>query len=288
MPLNSKNKNVWKQVGKTIVLDEAYLKTGLDRKNKWGAFKKITGTRLSAVLGLSKYNSPFKTWMTMVNLFKDEMDPTLSIVGNTIEPILKKYAETKLDAKFLTHNPSTINYDAFPENRVFGGIPDGEPLVNGRINYSTGLPMLEIKTSSIDKFSYVTENGSLKMNKDKNGLPIVKEIGGKRAEWFNGGTLKISPEYQFQLSLYMYLRNITKGMFVVGFLEKEDYVKPEEFDPKKREIKFASLNFDSINDFKNVVTLAEEWYDKHIVTGISPEMTADDEAWLKKEILLAK
>jgi hypothetical protein len=120
--------------------------------------------------------------MGMVNLFKDDMDPTLSLVGNTVEPLLKHYAEENLKNEYLTHDPMKISFDAFSNNKVFGGIPDGEPLINGQINYSTGLPMLEIKTSSIDKFSYKTENGALKMQKDSSGLPIVSKVGEKKKE----------------------------------------------------------------------------------------------------------
>jgi hypothetical protein len=40
--------------------------------------------------------------------------------------------------------------------------------------------MLEIKTTSIDSFVYKNINNELKMMKDQNGAPLVKEINGKR------------------------------------------------------------------------------------------------------------
>jgi hypothetical protein len=40
--------------------------------------------------------------------------------------------------------------------------------------------MLEIKTSSEDKLAFEKVNGSLRMKKDANGYPVVKEIGGKK------------------------------------------------------------------------------------------------------------
>jgi hypothetical protein len=120
--------------------------------------------------------------MGMVNLFKDEMDETLSTVGNIVELILKKHAETVLNQKYITHDPKLIEWDAFHENEIFGGIPDGEPLINDRIDYSSGLPMLEIKTSSIDKLQYRTVNGALKMSKDENGVPVVSKPGEKKKE----------------------------------------------------------------------------------------------------------
>ncbi|MCQ3915071.1 MAG: hypothetical protein MJ201_04985 [Mycoplasmoidaceae bacterium] len=64
---------------------------------------------------------------------------------------------------------------------MFGGIPDGEPVnASGIVDYSTGNPMLEIKTSSIDAFVYKTEKGLLHMQKEPNGLPFVKEQGKKK------------------------------------------------------------------------------------------------------------
>ncbi|MCQ2748267.1 MAG: hypothetical protein MJ223_03460 [Mycoplasmoidaceae bacterium] len=64
---------------------------------------------------------------------------------------------------------------------MFGGIPDGEPVNEaGLVDYSTNKPMLEIKTSSIDKLSYKTQKGIMHMQKDANGLPLVKVPGEKK------------------------------------------------------------------------------------------------------------
>jgi hypothetical protein len=40
--------------------------------------------------------------------------------------------------------------------------------------------MLEIKTSSIDALVYKTENGCMKMQKDINGVPLIKIQNFKR------------------------------------------------------------------------------------------------------------
>jgi hypothetical protein len=70
----------------------------------------------------------------------------------------------------------------FKENKIFGGIPDGEPLNDVMVvDYSNDKPMLEIKTSSIDSFVYKKDfNNCLKMQKDINGIPLVKEKNGKK------------------------------------------------------------------------------------------------------------
>jgi hypothetical protein len=121
--------------------------------------------------------------MGMTNLYKDDMDPTLSEVGNIIEPFLRDYAAKYLNHDYIMHNPIEIGFDAFSNNEIFGGIPDGEPInSNGKVDYSNSLPMLEIKTTSIDKLSYKSTKGIMRMQKDENNLPIISKAGEKRKE----------------------------------------------------------------------------------------------------------
>lgn len=245
-------------------------------------FKKITGSRLASILGKNKYCSPLKTWMMMTNIYYEEMDETLSYVGNNIEPKLREYVEKNLNIDFKQYNPFQVKWDVFKENKIFGGIPDGEPIDKaGNFLYDKNYPMLEIKTTSIDSFVYKTENGVLKMQKDSNNIPLVKKQNGKLESWFIDDKLHIPTEYELQLSLYMYLRNVKNGLFIIGFLEKEDYAKPQNFDPTKRKIEFATINLDN-NVFKEVIDVATNWYNKYIVTGISPKISKEDEKWLKE------
>jgi hypothetical protein len=119
--------------------------------------------------------------MVMVNLYKDVIDPTLAKTGNAIEPKVHDYVSKVLNIDFKVHNPKAVNWDVFSENKIFGGIPDGEPINKLKnIDYSSGLPMLEIKTSSIDSFVYKKERNELKMVKDHNGLPVIKERNAKK------------------------------------------------------------------------------------------------------------
>jgi len=116
----------------------------------------------------------------MVNLYKETMDPTLAIVGQTIEPKIRQYVEQKTGIKYRSYDPKKINFDLFSNDHVFGGIPDGEPVdANDQLLYPQ-MPMLEIKTSSIDAFWYKKNGSELVMQKDENGYPIVKEPNKKR------------------------------------------------------------------------------------------------------------
>lgn len=243
-------------------------------------FKKITGSRLASILNKNKYNSPLKTWMLMTNIYQEAMDETLSYVGNTIEPKLKNYIENKFDITYKQYNPFQVKWDVFSDNEIFGGIPDGEPIgENGEFLYNENYPMLEIKTTSIDSFVYKTVNGVLTLQKDKNNIPLIKKQNGKIETWFDQNNKLLIPlEYQLQLSLYMYLRKVNLGIFVIGFLEKEDYANPNDFNVNLRRIETAKINLD-LNKFEPIIETATNWYNKYIKTGISPEFSDDDLKW---------
>jgi hypothetical protein len=119
--------------------------------------------------------------MSMVNLYKDTMDPTLARTGNVIEPKVRNYVTQQLNIPFRVYDPKAVNYDVFSSHPIFGGIPDGEPLnQNQQVDYSTGMPMLEIKTSSIDSLLYKRERNELKMVKSSDGTPVIKEKNAKK------------------------------------------------------------------------------------------------------------
>lgn len=278
MPLVKNSLSNFKIVDNHVELQSNYL------KNSINYFKKITGSRFSSILGFSQYTSPFKIWFAMTNLFKDVIDPTLAYVGNTIEPKVRDYVCNKLQQRYKVYNPQAIGWDVFKDNKIFGGIPDGEPINSqGIIDYSNNKRMLEIKTSSIDALVYKSESGCLKMQKDVNSIPLVKIANNKRDGWFNNGVVCVSDEYKLQLGLYLYLRNQTKGLFAICFLQTIDYAKPEQCDVNQREIKLVNVDYD-LNKFKQYIDYAKHWYEQHISTGKSPDMTEQDKQWLEAEM----
>ncbi len=275
MPLKAEYKKDFTISNNCIHLSNEYLAQNFKK------FKKITGSRLASILGKDKYTSPLKIWTIMTNIYYEEMDETLSKTGNVIEPIIKNYVEQETGIKFKQHNPFQVKWDVFKENKIFGGIPDGEPVnENGEFLYKDDYPMLEIKTTSIDSLVYKHENGVLRMQKDSDNIPLVKKEKGKMSEWYKDGNIVIPLNYELQLSLYMYLRNISKGIFAVGFLEKEDYAFPEKFNPKERKIDFAWIDLQN-NNFQKIIDDTTEWYNKYIITGMSPTITDEDKKWLQ-------
>lgn len=252
--------------------------------------KKITGTTFGSVLGLNKYKTPLKTWAIMVGIYKETMDETLAKTGTIIEPKIREYAQEKLNLKFKVYNPREIKYDVFKDDKVYGGIPDGEPVDEfGNISYSDDKPMLEVKTSSYDSLVYKqTEENQLRLVKDENGFPIVKVPGGKKAEWFDADNKFIIPlEYKYQLGLYLYLRKVKKGVFAVGFLQREDYKNMEDFDPNKREIHLVNFSIKDPSQLEKAIEYGREWYKKYVKSEpcISPKISSkEDIDWLKKEL----
>ncbi len=278
MPFSKKNNEDFCIENNRIVLSENYL-----QKNSF-SFKKITGTRLSSILCQSDYSSPVKTWAQMVNIYYETLDPMYADAGNIIEPKIRDYVSQSTNIKYISHDPAACKWDVFKENPIFGGIPDGEPVDKDNHLCYPDLPILEIKTSSIDAFKFKKEHGLFVLVKDENNHPVVKSVGEKKKKWFNTNHEIIIPsEYQYQLGLYCYLRNAPKGLFAVCFLETNDYINPASTDITQREIYLVDFTID-LNEFKNVIAQAEQWYNEYIKKGISPELTKEDLEWINEQL----
>lgn len=219
----------------------------------------------------------------MTNIYVEPMDEMYAKIGNLIETKIHAFVCQKLNINFKQYNPFEIKWDAFKENEIFGGIPDGEPIdINGKFLYPDA-PMLEIKTTSIDSFVFKNIDGNFVLQKNANGEPIIKKVGEKKAKWFTtDGVIEIPLEYKFQLGLYCYLRNITKGIFAVCFLETCDYTKPEKCNVNERDIRIVDFSIDRA-EFQKYIDYATKWYKKYILTGVSPELTSDDYEWFANE-----
>lgn len=273
------SKNNFKVEKNNIILSKEYLESNKDK------FKKITGSRLASVIGENQYCSELKIWTIMVNIYSEPMDPIYANAGNIIEPKIKEYVEQITNIKYISYDPKKISFDIFKENNIFGGIPDGEPInKNNELDYPDK-PMLEIKTTSIDAFEFTKKDGALFIKRDKNNLPIVKSYGTKKEKWFDKNNKIIIPmEYKLQLGLYCYLRNINKGIFAIAFLEYEDYINPDDFNPLNKEIRLVNFEINK-DEFKKIIEYSEWWFNKYVLSGISPEIKNHDMSWLKENKL---
>lgn len=214
--------------------------------------KKITGTRLNAVLGKSPYKSPFAAACDMVRLYTVIEETKYTNAGHVIEPKIREHVRgmiNSLSKDIGANGDLTIEepipaeacwYDHFKNTPVFGGMVDGYVLCNGE-----RCAVLEIKTSH------------------------------KKEDWFdeNGKLSKVPEDYLIQASLYCELSKLNRIVFAVGFLEDEDYDKPEMW--KITEDNFFTIVVDK-QDISKEMKEAKEWYDNLSKTCTLPPWTDDD------------
>ena len=210
--------------------------------------KKITGTRLAAILGLNKWNTPFKTWCEITRTYEEPFtDNQYTLAGKTIEPVLldllkKRYfmdIKTPTDVYGEDYFKKTWG-DFYHESKIFGGMWDA-------IGDDT---IIEIKTT-------------------------------KRVEdW-----LTDAPEYyKMQAALYAWLSGKENIVFICAFLDDSDYEKPEAFTPvvgKNVIIKEYRLSEMYPNFYDDYIVPAIHFWSDHVETGISPAFTKADEEIIK-------
>ena len=218
--------------------------------------KRLTGTRFAAVLGLDRWTSPFEIWCAVTRTYEKPFeDNKYTIAGKTIEPKVIDYLN-KLYFGGSLKTPTDIygeNYfqktwgNFFPDHAFLGGMWDALAYNDkGEVE-----SVIEIKTT------------------------------GRVEDWADG---EAPHHYALQACLYAYLLGVDHVVMVASFLEDKDYINPEAFEPSvKNTIMDEFLVSERYPQFDKFIEAATKWWDKHIVTGISPAF--DEKA--DKEILAA-
>ena len=205
--------------------------------------KKITGTRLAAIFGLNKWNTPFKTWCEITRTFQEPFEDTkFTIAGKAIEP---KQAEYMRRAYMMTGivKPADIwgeDYfkktygDFFPENRHLGGMWD-----------------------------YLVKDD------DGNTETVLEMKTTQRSEDWE----KDIPEYYaIQAALYAWLLDVDDVVMVCSFLEPADYDHPEDYVPSVENTICVPFKVSQrYPDFDAMIEQAEQWWSDYVETGISPD-----------------
>ena len=218
--------------------------------------KKITGTRFASILDLDRWNTPFKTWCAITRTYEEPfIDNKYTIAGKIIEPKVIDYLNKVYFFGGLK-SPTDIfgkDYfkktwgDFFPNVSIFGGMWDGLLYdENGNI-----VAIIEIKTT-------------------------------KRAEdWSNG-----APNYYaLQAALYAYLLGIDDVVMVASFLEEEDYEHPENFVPSSDNTIIDEFKIsERFPQFQAHIDRAVDWWNAHVVTGISPAFDEKKDEEILKEL----
>lgn len=231
--------------------------------------KKITGTHFPTVLGANPFSSPFEVWCRCVRLYEKPFEGNkYTNAGQVIEPKVFDFLRysmglgdkvvTPEDVYGKDHFKKTWG-DFYPDTVIFGGMWDA--LIrdeNGNIEY-----VVEIKTVQVDGRS-----------------------GSLEERWKDGE----APHYQaLQASLYAHLLGVDKVLMVAVALKDSegDYEHPEQVVPS-----YANGNV-YIDEFKvserypnfdMYIKRATDWWNKYVLTGVSPEYDEKKDAEILKAL----
>ena len=218
--------------------------------------KKITGTRLAAIFGLNKWNTPFKTWCEITKTYQEPFEDTkYTLAGKAIEPkqaefMKKSYAMFDLLTPAEKYGEDYFNKtygDFFPESKIFGGMWDYlDRDENGKVT-----TVLEMKTTQ------------------------------RSEDWE-----KDIPEYYaIQAALYAYLLGVDDVIMVASFLEPKDYDHPENYKVSvENTIAVPFKVSERYPNFPQMIADAEKWWKDHVDTGISPDFDEKADADILKEL----
>ena len=211
---------------------------------------RVTGHRLSTVLGLNKYATPFQAWCEITKSVKVPfVENKYIILGRYAEPKIIDYVRDMFPnvmsmEEYYGNAIDEYRYNNFKyDSKIFGGMFD---FVCTRDDKKTIALVGEIKTTGTpQKF-------------DNDNIPV---------------------EYLLQAALYARLKKLNRVLFVVSFATEEDYMHPENFKPTKENTKLIVKDLKEcvfeINgeyyDIDGCMKIAEDWWNKYILTGISPK-----------------
>lgn len=224
---------------KSIVLD-----------NEPSRFKYLTGTRFASALGLNPYSTPFQIWCECTRLVTPPFEETVYIkAGRVIEPLQREYVSKTFPnimspEEYFGNIFEQVRWNFFDEKeKPFAGCWDA------------------VATK---------ENG-----KDINMVVEFKTASDPR-KWSNN---TVPVYYALQGALYAKLLNLDRVLFVASFPSKLDYAHPEDFVPNEENTimivkKLKDMIFELDGAFYTVDDLfekAKEFWNKYVITGISPE-----------------
>lgn len=217
--------------------------------------KKISGTKLGPILGLSELSTPFKIACEMAGLYPGDKTNKYMEAGNILEPKIRNYVRKNADrmipsllgipegTPIVIEEPvekELCGYDHFHNNKLFGGLVDGYIAYGGK-----RMAILEIKTSH-DKSKWLDETGQVSI---------------------------IPPSYMMQAGLYAELSDLDAIIFAVGFLEEADYDRPAFWTPTPENTYLVKVDKP---DMAEPMAYAAQWYRDYIEAGETPEWTEKD------------
>lgn len=198
--------------------------------------KKLTATRFAAVLGLNRWSTPFQIWCQVTKLYEPPFEDTIyTKAGKVIEPKICEYLRKRY---FMDIKSPTDVYGEDYFKKTWGDFFGDTAILGGMWDFIGDDFVVEVKTT-------------------------------KRAEDWKED---IPPYYKLQAALYAHLLGFDDVVVTVSFLEDKDYAAPEDFKPTVQNTKLyrfkMSETYPTFHD--DYVQPALDWWQKHVVTGVSP------------------
>ncbi|VEU75510.1 YqaJ-like viral recombinase domain [Mycoplasmopsis maculosa] len=219
-----------------IILTDEFHDKLLNSKNKFTSFKKFGGSSISDIFETDSFKSQFGAFCHLARLKMPVLQEKYIKAGIAVEPKIFEILKEKYPKLDIEHiRAEDYGYDYFEgKHNILGGVPDG-------LIPSQNI-VLEMKTVNIKKFeSWSQENNA--------GVPL---------------------DYRKQAQLYAYLLGFDKYSIVAAFLEDSDYIKPEEIDLNKRNVKTYNFKVNkemAKDDVKRII----DFYEKYTALGKSPK-----------------
>ena len=207
--------------------------------------RKITGTRLPRILDMDKWNSPFEAWCEMTGVYKEPFtDNKYTLAGKEIEPKQFEYVKkamanpsrefVKPDDIFGEDAKESAHYDFFSATDDFGGMWDFLLKEDGQV-----AAVFEMKTKQ-----------------EKNRRSIEQDY---------------PKELVIQGALYAQLLGVQRVYMVTSFLQPDDYDNPSDYVCTDQNTTIQEFCINPERFRKNSLSKAEQWLEKHIRTGVSPQ-----------------
>lgn len=242
----------WEPVGKNTIAV-----VGGPTKNP----KKVTGTRLGAILGANKYKTEFEAWCEITRVGEQPFEGNkFTEAGSAIEPALIEFCKTEVSPYIVTprewfgKTTQEMGYDHFPDQPIFGGMWDALVLDAPFKKGGKPLGVVEAKTSS------------------------------RPQDWLEG----VPASYAIQGVSYAWLMGVDRVFFPVRFMEPGDYEAPEKCECTEDNTVVYELRVSEWlwgnNSIDSLMTNAQGWYDGHVVGNESPAFDPKKDADILKVI----
>lgn len=217
--------------------------------------KKLTATRFASILGFNRWSSPFKAWCEMTRTYEEPfVDSVYTIAGKVIEPMICDYLR---DTYFMDIKSPTDVYGKDYFKKTWGDFFHDVEGLGGMWDFIGDDFVVEVKTT-------------------------------KRAEDWLGADGKPEPPiyYKLQAALYAYLLGFDNVVMTCSFLQDQDYQDPYSFVPSVDNtvvIEFkVSEAFPTFEE--SYVNPAMDFWNSHVLTGISPEFDEKRDTDILKEL----